>query len=63
MLGAAYQAKHGYLGVDGDYVKLTSALKQPHLVCEPYKDAADIYDPMVVRYRTIIETLTDELKQ
>lgn len=60
VLGAAYQAKHGFLGEAGDYNKLTSSLHPPHLVCEPYKDAAEIYEPMVARYRSIVQTLLNE---
>ncbi|XP_018321310.1 xylulose kinase [Agrilus planipennis] len=56
MLGAAYQAKHG-LSDENDYEKITSVLTPPQLVCEPYPDAPEIYDPMVDRYRTIVNKL------
>lgn len=62
VLGAAYQAKHGYLGKNGDYNQLTKYLKEPHLACEPYKDAEEIYGPMVVRYRSIVRSLLSENK-
>lgn len=57
MLGAAYQAKHGLLSKTSNYFKITSCLPEHELVCEPYSDAADIYDPMVERYRSIIQDL------
>lgn len=62
VLGAAYQAKHGYLGKAGDYNQLTSSLKPPRLECEPYKDAAEIYEPMVARYRSLVQWLLNEKK-
>lgn len=62
VLGAAYQAKHAYVGNSSDYNQLTKSLKPPHLVCEPYKDAAEIYEPMVIRYRSIVKSLVNENK-
>lgn len=62
MLGSAYQAKYGFLGKNGDYNQLTKSLKPPHLACEPYKDAAEIYEPMIVRYRNIVKSLVGENK-
>jgi xylulokinase len=53
MLGAAYQAKHGFLGEESNYREVTSSLPPPRLICEPYADAAEIYGPMIARYRTI----------
>ncbi|KAJ3650324.1 hypothetical protein Zmor_022019 [Zophobas morio] len=57
MLGAAYQAKHGLLGKHSNYVEVTSCLPPPRLICEPYADAAEIYEPMVERYRKIVSSL------
>lgn len=62
VLGAAYQAKHGYLGSNGNYSQLTKSLKPPYLACEPYKDAAEIYEPMVARYHNIVKSLLGEKK-
>jgi xylulokinase len=53
MLGAAYQAKHGFLGEESNYREVTSSLPPPRLICEPYADAAEIYGSMIARYRTI----------
>ncbi|KAE8745272.1 hypothetical protein FOCC_FOCC008064 [Frankliniella occidentalis] len=60
MLGAAYQAKHGLLGGEATFSELTASLPPPTLVCSPYKDASQIYDPMVTRYRKIIEEIVKE---
>ncbi|RZB40981.1 FGGY C domain containing protein [Asbolus verrucosus] len=60
MLGAAYQAKHGFLGEKSDYFQVTSCLPPPRLICEPYGDAADIYGPMVARYRKIVASLLNK---
>lgn len=57
MLGAAYQAKYGLLANEKTYNEITSCLPEPELACEPYKDAAEIYDPMVERYRDIVKSL------
>lgn len=57
MLGAAYQAKHGMLDGDGDFSQLTASLPPPTLVCTPYKDASQVYDPMVIRYRKLIQDI------
>lgn len=58
MLGAAYQAKHGLLNGSCTYHEITSILPPPTLVCQPFKDASQIYNPMVARYRKIIQKLT-----
>ncbi|XP_018574163.1 xylulose kinase [Anoplophora glabripennis] len=55
MLGAAYQAKYGLVG--GSYNALLSSLPDPELACQPYSDAAEVYGPMVNRYRSIIKEL------
>ncbi|KAJ8947058.1 hypothetical protein NQ318_019952 [Aromia moschata] len=60
MLGAAYQAKRGLLGESSNYMDMMSCVPQPELACEPYSDAADIYGPMVERYRNIIDDLLKE---
>lgn len=57
MLGAAIQAKLGYLEKHSNYKDVTSALSDPKLICEPYRDAPEIYDPLVERYKTIISSL------
>lgn len=57
MLGAAYQAKHGLLQDSSNYSEITSCLPPPELACEPYGDAAEIYEPMLERYRAIIKNL------
>lgn len=53
MLGAAYQAKHGLLSEKNYYCEITSCLPPPRLICQPYPDARDIYEPMVARYRRL----------
>ncbi|KAL1517162.1 hypothetical protein ABEB36_000961 [Hypothenemus hampei] len=55
VLGAAYQAKYGLLNVNFD--DMVSVLPQPVKICDPYPDVADIYDPMVERYRNIVKDL------
>ncbi|KAJ8970915.1 hypothetical protein NQ314_000965 [Rhamnusium bicolor] len=57
MLGAAYNAKLGLLSKTTSHSEVTSCLPEPELACEPYSDAADIYGPMVERYRSIIHHL------
>lgn len=57
MLGAAYQAKHGLADSQTKFSDLTASLPEPTLVCSPYKDAAQIYDPMVARYRKLIKEI------
>lgn len=57
MLGAAYQAKHGLLRQSNTSVDIRLLLPEPKLLCQPYKDAADTYGPMVERYRNIIQAL------
>lgn len=59
MLGAAYQAKYG-LQPDIKFSELTASLQAPTLVCTPYKDASQIYDPMVARYRKLVEEIVKE---
>ncbi|CAG9818027.1 unnamed protein product [Phaedon cochleariae] len=59
MFGSAYQAKHGLMYKDTKtYIEITSTLPDPELICVPYKDAAEIYDPMLARYKTILQELT-----
>lgn len=60
MLGGAYQAKHGLLKETSNYLEITSVLSAPVLACEPYADAAEIYGPMVERYRNIIKELVQK---
>lgn len=62
MLGGAYQAKHGLLKHTSNYVDITSVLHPPALACEPYGDAAEIYAPMVQRYRDIVKELVQKRK-
>ncbi|KAG8240102.1 hypothetical protein J437_LFUL019686, partial [Ladona fulva] len=66
VLGAAYQAKQGHLlGSDaGDneesHEAITACLPEPTLACSPFQDAAEIYDPMVIRYRKIISMIESQ---
>lgn len=60
MLGAAYQAKQSYGGKK--YNEIIAALHNPTKVCDPYPDAPEIYDPMVVRFRQIIKELVAQKK-
>lgn len=64
VLGAAYQAKHGLLKAsgsgDGVFSAITSCLPPPMLACKPYSDATQVYDPMVKRYRYLIEKIKNE---
>ncbi|KAF5295975.1 hypothetical protein FQA39_LY12747 [Lamprigera yunnana] len=61
-VGSAYQAKIGLLKPDCSYEEITSLLPQPELACVPYSDAAEIYAPMVLRYRNIVASLLEENK-
>lgn len=54
VLGAAYQAKHGLSGGETDFSVLTDTVPPPALVCNPFKDASQVYDPMVARYRKLV---------
>ncbi|KAB0790713.1 hypothetical protein PPYR_14841 [Photinus pyralis] len=56
-IGSAYHAKIGLLGNEKTYQEITACLPEPELVCTPYSDAADIYEPMLKRYRNIIQML------
>ncbi|GJQ81579.1 hypothetical protein Trydic_g9954 [Trypoxylus dichotomus] len=58
VLGAAYQAKHALLRDSQTITSIRLLLPEPKLLCQPYKDAAEIYTPMVERYRCVINTLT-----
>lgn len=58
MLGAAYQAKHGLCKDTDNFFNLTVTVPEPELICTPYTDAADIYLPMVERFRQIVKELT-----
>ncbi|CAG9856227.1 unnamed protein product [Phyllotreta striolata] len=60
MLGAAFQAKHGLMHDTKTYLDITATIPEPHLACEPYADVADIYTPMVQRYRDIVGQLTEK---
>lgn len=60
MAGAAFQAKIGLVGGQRGYEEVLKLLPQPKSVCEPYPDAKEIYENMVVRYRNIIATLMGE---
>ncbi|XP_075231647.1 xylulose kinase-like [Lycorma delicatula] len=61
VLGAAYQAKHGRLRNNSNenvtFSSITSCVPVPVLACEPYKNSAKIYDPLVKRYRKIIKEI------
>lgn len=59
MLGAAYQAKHGLLRNSETLTDIRLSLPEPKLLCQPYKDASDIYTPMVEKYRNIIDSLVN----
>lgn len=61
-VGSAYQAKIGLLEPESTFEEITSSLPAPKLVCTPYPDAMEIYEPMVQRYRNIVATLTEERK-
>lgn len=54
MLGGAYLAKYATIKENISYNCMTSCLPPPKLLCEPFKDASDVYTPMVERYRNII---------
>ncbi|XP_060526324.1 xylulose kinase [Cylas formicarius] len=58
MLGAAYQAKHGLTGENWE--RITASLPEPVKVCDPYPDADEIYAPMTLRYRHVVQELLDE---
>nr|XP_023030477.1 xylulose kinase [Leptinotarsa decemlineata] len=59
VFGSAYQAKHGLLYENSKtYSEITKTVPEPILACVPYKDAAEIYDPMVERYKNVIRELT-----
>lgn len=57
MLGAAYQAKHGLFAGRTTFSKMTASLPEPELACQPFSDAAEVYGPMLQRYRGIIQEL------
>lgn len=57
MLGGAYQAKYGLVHTKMGYNCMTQCVPPPTLVCQPFKDAAEIYTPMVERYRTAIASI------
>ncbi|XP_039290746.1 xylulose kinase isoform X2 [Nilaparvata lugens] len=64
MLGSAYQAKYGQMRRNGEtdvnFLSVTSAAPPAKLLCQPYPDAATVYDPMVERYREIIAKLEEK---
>ncbi|KAL0270453.1 UNVERIFIED_CONTAM: hypothetical protein PYX00_007865 [Menopon gallinae] len=55
-LGAAYLAK---LSVEPDntFENLVKGLPEPELICKPNRDAAQIYEPMLKRYRILASGL------
>ncbi|KAF5273037.1 hypothetical protein FQR65_LT04779 [Abscondita terminalis] len=61
-VGSAYQAKIGLHEPENAFKEIMSSLPAPELACTPYPDAAEIYEPMVRRYRTIAANLTKEKK-
>lgn len=58
MVGAAFQAF--LVGAQRGYEEVMNLLPPPTPVCEPYSDAKEIYDNMVVRYRNIVAALVEE---
>lgn len=60
MLGSAYQAKYGLVHSDTSFAEMTQNLPPPVLACEPSKDASEIYDRMVQRYRALIKNITNQ---
>nr|CAD7577927.1 unnamed protein product [Timema californicum] len=59
MLGSAYQAKHALVAERTSFSEMTSCLSPPVLACQPYKDAAQVYNPMVGRYRRLVKSILD----
>nr|CAD7434366.1 unnamed protein product [Timema monikensis] len=59
MLGSAYQAKHALVAEHTSFSEMTSCLSPPVLACQPYKDASQVYNPMVGRYRRLIKSILD----
>lgn len=58
VIGAAYQAKIGLHNKNHSSAEILSHLPAPILASSPYKDATQIYKPMLERYRKIVENLT-----
>lgn len=58
MIGAAYQAIIGFKRNRGEPIP-TAEFLIPKLACEPYKDAEEIYGPMVQNLRNIVATHFD----
>ncbi|VEN36044.1 unnamed protein product [Callosobruchus maculatus] len=61
MLGAGYQAEYGLMKPSMSYGGMMSNLPEPELACEPPYDAAEVYTPMVERYRSTVKELTEKL--
>nr|CAD7449202.1 unnamed protein product [Timema bartmani] len=59
MLGSAYQAKHALVAEHTSFSEMTSCLSPPVLACQPYKDAAQVYNPMLARYRRLVKSILD----
>ncbi|CAG2056155.1 unnamed protein product [Timema podura] len=59
MLGSAYQAKHALVAEHTSFSEMTSCLPPPVLACQPYKDAAQVYNPMLARYRRLVKSILD----
>ncbi|XP_014219872.1 xylulose kinase-like isoform X2 [Copidosoma floridanum] len=62
MMGGAYRAKHALYKDELAFSDIINKLPEAKLLCQPYDDAAKIYEPMVERYRRIIKELLDEQK-
>ncbi|XP_063216582.1 xylulose kinase-like isoform X2 [Bacillus rossius redtenbacheri] len=60
VLGAAYQAKYGLVADNMTFQEMTECIPPPQQACCPYADAAQVYSPMVKRYRKIIATIANE---
>nr|CAD7597348.1 unnamed protein product [Timema genevievae] len=61
MLGSAYQAKHALVAEHTSFSEMTSCLPPPVLACQPYKDAAQVYNPMLARYRRLVKSILDTI--
>ncbi|KFM74579.1 Xylulose kinase, partial [Stegodyphus mimosarum] len=61
-LGSALRAKHGLLGEDFPFQNMFAEPLGLHLSCSPAKDAAQVYGPMLTRYRMLQEKLVKKEK-
>ncbi|XP_054723278.1 xylulose kinase-like [Uloborus diversus] len=59
-LGAALRAKHGLLGEEFGFHKMFEEPLKLHLSAKPAKDAAEIYGPMLLRYRILEDRIIRE---